>query len=87
MKNINKVLIQVNNKNSLVLFLGYDIIKKIGKTCMETKEWEELCKRIGLQYGPVAEKIVRDRPGLSEEDITNFDIFNKNIIEVLALEE
>lgn len=54
---------------------------------METKEWEELCKRIGLQYGPVAEKIVRDRPGLSEEDITNFDIFNKNIIEVLALEE
>ena len=51
---------------------------------METKEWEELCEKVKLQYGTQAERIIRDRPGLSEEEIVNFDIFDEKIIEVLG---
>ena len=46
---------------------------------METEEWKQLCEFIREKYGEEAEKIVKDRPGLSKEDITNYDIFDKKI--------
>lgn len=51
---------------------------------METEEWKQLCEFIREKYGEEAEKIVKDRPGLSKEDITNYDIFNKKIMDVIG---
>lgn len=51
---------------------------------MKAQGWEEVCEKVRLQYGPEAEKIVRDRPGITEQDITNFDIFDKKIIDLLG---
>lgn len=45
---------------------------------------EELYLKIREKYGEEAEKIVRDRPWLTEEDITNYDIFNKDIISLIG---
>lgn len=51
---------------------------------METEEWKQLCEFVREKYGEEAEKIVKDRPGLSKEDITNYDIFNKKIMDVIG---
>lgn len=51
---------------------------------METEEWKQLCELVREKYGEEAEKIVKDRPGLSKEDITNYDIFNKKIMDVIG---
>ena len=50
----------------------------------EEKQYKILCEKVRNIYGEKAEKIIRERPELSDEDIPTFDIFDEEIMNLIG---
>lgn len=50
----------------------------------DDNSYNNICQLVGKTYGKEAEEILRERPRLTMRDIPNFDIFDKNIQEMIG---